>query len=221
MSGTHRMQVGRAGLRPLSLLLAVLAHGAAVLLLLATWRHADESAAPPVLVYVQPISPSRPVSARPPGPVREFRRANAAPLPPPPAGVPEPSAPSTAIELPSIDWQRELQRSARNVIEAQVESGQKLRSLDSRPQVLELPRVSTDPKPGDVTVLPNGDLLVTLAHGWSCIHSQPALDEAFSVWAKHRPPRCTKKGSGSGSGKIELPRRDYLREPLPDPPAAN
>jgi hypothetical protein len=220
MSGTHRMQVGRAALRPLALLLAMLAHVAAVLLLLATWRPAEDSAAPEVLVYVQPISPSRAAPARPSRPVRKPPRTNAAP-PPSPAGVPEPPAPSTAIELPSVDWQRELQRSARNVIEAQVESGQKLRSLDSRPQVLQLPRVSTDPKPGDVAVLPNGDLLVTLAHGWSCIHSQPALDEAFSVWAKHRPPRCTKKGSGSGSGKIELPRRDYLREPLPDPPAAD
>ena len=220
MSGPHRVLAGSARWRPLPLLLAILAHGAALWLLLAARQSVRESAAQPVLVYMQPLSVSRTTTTPLASPARALKRSSATPAPPPPIIAPEPSAPSTAIQLPSPDWQIELQRSARNVVEEQA-AAQKLRSLDSRPKVLQLPRESTEPKPGDVAILPNGDLLFTFAHGWTCLHSQPALDEAFSVWAKHRPAKCTKKGDGTDGGKIELQPRDYLREPLPDPPAAD
>lgn len=221
MAGPHRMLAGGARWRPLPLLLAILSHGAALGLLLAAWQPALESAAAPVLVYMLPLSLSRPTTAPPASPARALQRSGATPTAPPPIIAPEPSAPSTAIQLPPPDWQLELQRSVRNVVEEQSAATQKPRSLDSRPKVLQLPRDSTEPNPGDVAILPNGDLLITFAHGWTCLHSQPALDEAFSVWAKHRPAKCTKKGDGAGGGKIELQRRDYLREPLPDPPAAD
>jgi hypothetical protein len=174
-----------------------------------------------MLVYLQPITLSRPAAAAPSRPSRSRPRASTAPTVPAPIVVPDTTAPSTAIELPSTDWQHELELSARNVVREQAKASQRMRSLDSRPKALQLPRVSSEPKPGDVAVLPNGDLLITFAHGWTCTQSQPGLDEMFSVWAKHRPQKCTKKGDGSGGGKIGLQRRDYLREPLADPPAGN
>lgn len=220
MSGTFRVLAGGTRLRPLSLLLAILAHGVALSLLLATWQPTDERDAQVVLVYLQPITLSRP-AAPPAAPARPPPRASTAPTAPAPIIVPGTPAPSTAIELPTADWQHELELSARNVVREQVEASQRMRSLDSRPKALQLPGVSSDPKPGNVAVLPNGDLLITFSHGWTCTQGQPALDELFSVWARHRPQKCTKKGDGDASGKIELQPRDYLREPLADPPADN
>ncbi|HMA12635.1 MAG TPA: hypothetical protein VKO83_12150 [Steroidobacteraceae bacterium] len=177
-----------------------------------------------MLIYVQPITLPSPAAARPPGILPGRRQSPKMIQRPAQTAVsvaPEPSVPSTAIQLPSPDWQLELQRSARAMVERQAEADARQRSLDSRPKALQLPDVSTDPRPGDVAVLPNGDRLVTFGNGWTCTLSQPALDEAFSVWARFRPQKCTKKGGDAPGGKIELRRRDYLQGPPPEPPPAD
>jgi hypothetical protein len=86
--------------------------------------------------------------------------------------------------------------------------------LDSKPRALDIPSPLTEPD--RITVLPNGDLQTRTParHGdLVCTHSRPALDEAFSVWARHRPAKCTLKGNGTPTMAEELDKALKQRHP--------
>ena len=206
----------RRRIRPLSLLLVVIAHVLVAGLVLMGRRLEHERPVPEQLVYILPIALPQPRDVPQPlelprrvdGPLRPSRRQNQ------PATLPTPES-STAITVEPApvtpqtppDWRRELELSARSFGQSQ-EPATQYRPLDGKPKVLELPKPDEGPKFGEVVVLPNGDRQVSRKAGDKiivCTSAHVALDEAFSVWAKFRPPSCTIRSS----------RKDRVPEPKP------
>jgi len=230
LSRAHYGPETRRILRPLPLLFALLGHTGAVLLFLLIERRGAPDSSEPALVYVLPITQT-PV-ARPaaitPDPRQRARQSASTPLPEAaaptstePASTPEPAAapttapaPAATISLPATDWRRELQAAARRSV-APDSADPRQHSLDSRPKVLELPKVSEDPPPGTVVLAPNGDRIVRYKNGWTCTSSDPPLAEHFSVWAQHRPPKC--RLGAKPETKLDVARPRYLEPSLPDP----
>jgi hypothetical protein len=205
--------------RPLPLLFAVLGHALLVLLFLMMERGRSQNPGEPVMVYVLPITETQvPPPVVSPEPRLRARRPDSRPAIPEaaPAAITAPSpAPEAAgtIHLPPTDWQRELQAAAQRSAIPDVDARQ--RSLDSRPKVLELPKVSDDPPPGTVTLEANGDRTVRYKNGWTCTSSDPPLAEHFSVWAQHRPPKC-RLGARRPEYKLDVRKPRYLEQSLPD-----
>jgi len=214
----------RRRIRPLSLLLVVLAHVLVLGLVLIERHFMPERTMPEQLVYILPISatPARePALAPSAAGLRPMRPRRPAPAPVPPSTAPqEPSV--TGIETasitpdaPPIDWQRELKLSARSFAEP-AEQATQYRSLNSKPKALDLPQPADPPVYGESATLPNGDRITRFEVGQvlvTCV-SRNSLDEAFSVWAKFRPPSCGARRKPVD--RIPEPRpRSYLAPALP------
>jgi hypothetical protein len=208
----------RRRIRPLPLLLVVLAHGLMLGLVLIERHFRPQQTTAEQLVYILPItSPQNRAQAVATPEVRVLpqtqRRQPESPPEPltvPPADTFEP-APITP-EAPRVDWQRELELSAHSFGQPE-EPATQYRSLDDKPKALELPPPVDGPVSGEVVLLPNGDRQVSYDAGDNtlvCTSPQVALDEAFSIWAKFRPPRCAIK-AGKKKDRIPEPRpRSYL-----------
>jgi hypothetical protein len=217
----HRGYVMRRRIRPLSLLLVALVHVLVLGLVLVERHFMPERSLPEQLVYILPITlrPAREVTPEPPETRPESSRRSA----PMPAPLTEPQEPSTtAIETapitpdaPRIDWQRELELSARSFAEP-AEPTRPYRSLNSKPKALQLPQPDDAPVYGETATLPNGDRITRFEVGETLVTcvSRNSLDEAFSVWAKFRPPSCGVRRKPVE--KIPEPKpRSYLGPALP------
>jgi len=214
----------RRRIRPLSLVLVALVHLLVLGLVLVERHFMPERTAPEQLVYILPITVpqarDRAVATEvrvPPQPRRQL----------PPLPIPEPvQRESTAITIetapvtpqaPRIDWQHELELSARSFAQP-AEPATHYRSLNDKPRALELPQPDDGPVSGEVILLPNGDRQVSFDAGDNtivCTSAQVGLDEAFSVWAKFRPQRCGVR-AGRKKDRVPEPRpRSYLGPALP------
>jgi hypothetical protein len=177
-------------------------------------------AAARIRIRVMPLTPSpspmvtQPAPRREPPAVRADSSTSPATPASPAAPTPAPSQAPGAITLPYIDWQAEMEAVARQRIEQEARRAREGQPLDSRPDVLALPQ---EPAPDQrVTVQPNGDIETRAkVRGGEiiCMHTQPALDEAFSPWAKHRPAKCRLKEDPAPSIDTDGLKPRYLRRP--------
>jgi len=201
----------RRRIRPLSLLLVLMAHVLVAGLVL-IGRHLErERPAAEQLVYILPITLQQPVEVAAPTdvPIRPRPRQRRPATSPAPESTAITVEPAPVTPQPPPDWRRELELSARSFGQSQ-EPATQYRSLDGKPRVLELPKPVDGPADGEVVLLPNGDRQVSHKAGDKtivCNSTQVPLDEAFSVWAKFRPPKCTIRSS----------RKDDVPEPKPRP----
>jgi hypothetical protein len=131
--------------------------------------------------------------------------------------APAAGIPPRGITPAPVDWYAAMQAAARRQVEQEARRASEGQPLDSKPPVLATPRQQA-PEPRIVT-LPNGDLQThTKIPGGDivCTHSQPALDEAFAPWARHRPAKCTIKeepGPSMLESMEESVKPRYLRRP--------
>jgi hypothetical protein len=189
-------------------------------------RESDRSPGTDVadLILIQPIqlpvAEKSPISKsseairtrKPPVTPRTNRTERAPPAEPGSAITTPPVAP------PPVDWSRALEDSARRIVQQQADREQHGEPLDSKPPTLAMPRrVDPTTLPGAITQLPNGDVMVQLDDGWYCIYSAVPLAEQFDVWARNRPPKCTKKGGDEEPFNLDAAKPGYLRRPLPEP----
>lgn len=205
--------------RPLPLSLAILAHVIVAGLLMTERSPRPERAAPTQLVYVLPVYPVQSPATLPP---RKIPPRIASPaIAPSGTATPSPQPePESVTSIPRIDWQREIELSARGFAERE-EQATRYRSLNAKPQVLAIPEKDDEPASGTVTLLPNGDKQAEFWMGdtrVTCVSPQVALDEAFAVWAKNRPPRCSLKGRRKRDVVPEPKPRAYRAPPLPHGP---
>lgn len=192
------------------------------LVLLAVERDGTEQAEPGAIrIRVLPLalSPPKPDAEPPPtARPRVSRSGSTSPATPVAPAVPAPEIPSRGITPAPGDWYAAMEAAARRQVEQEARRASEGQPLDSKPQVLATPRQQAPPQPRIVT-LPNGDLQThTKISGGDivCLHAQPALDEAFSPWARHRPARCTFKKEPAPSmleSMEETVKPRYLRRP--------
>jgi type IV secretory pathway VirB10-like protein len=192
------------------------------LVLLAMERDGTEQAEHGAIrIRVLPLTLSRPKPDAAPPPTarpRATRSGSAFPTIPVTPAAPVPEIPSRSITPAPTDWQAAMQAAARRQVEQEARRAGEGQPLDSKPPVLAIPKQQAAEQPRIVT-LPNGDLQThTKIRGGDivCIHSQPALDEAFSPWARHRPARCTFKeepGPSMLESMEETVKPRYLRRP--------
>lgn len=213
----QRTRLARSAAAALALLVQV--GGLALLLVEREGREAPADT--PIRIRLLPLAPSRPMPDPLPPPQVQPRaappRSTAPPAAPATRPTPAPESPARGITLAPADWYAELEAAARRRVEQDARLAKEGQPLDSKPQVLELPEQAVPDE--RITLLPNGDLQThtrTRTGDIVCTHSPPALDEAFSVWAKHRPPKCTFKGRPApsvGESMEEAVKPGYLRRP--------
>ncbi len=178
-----------------------------------------DASSPLDLIFIQAINlpQAEQKPARENGDTGRPRNPAVARLKPP--EPPQPSTAPTAITVPPlappVDWQAALEDSARRIVQQGADREKYGEPLDSKPRVLAMPSPGKGVlTPGTITQLPNGEVMVQLEDGWYCIYSPVPLSEKFDVWARNRPPKCTKKNDKDPFTLDEV-KPNYLRKPLP------
>jgi hypothetical protein len=219
------------GQRTAAILLAMLVQGALIAPYILQRRqkpaHATDA---PAMVFIMPVRTSD-VAAPPP---RSNRRVANAAVPPPVSvdrgAVPESLTPQ-AITLPQaesprvtsrIDWYSAMENVAQDVTMKEAELEERGHPLDSKPEVLQLPRAQAVAPPVVAERLGNGDLVtrhrVTDRLTVTCVHRQIPLSQHFEALARSGPPLC-RMGGGSNVVDLNGAKPGYLKKPLPKPPA--
>jgi hypothetical protein len=220
-----------AGQRTAAILLAMLVQGALIAPYILQRRQKPAQAPNvPAMMFIMPVRTS---DVATPPPRSNGRVANAT-VPPPVSlhrgALPEPRA-ALAITLPQaesprvephIDWFNAMENVARDVTMEEAEQEERGLLLDSKPEVLQLPRAQAGVPPVVAERLGNGDLVtrhrVTDRLTVTCVHRQIPLSQHFEALARSGPPLCRMSG-GSNAMDLNGAKPGYLKKPLPKPPA--